>query len=115
MSDLLTCPFCGGKAKLEHDTDGSVYIDLYHKDYCFLDGVDTLQWFYPFDGKTAEEVATESWNTRAERTCEIVHDDALSEQYEDPMSKCLCCGAALPEEFIGPYYYCPNCGAKVVE
>lgn len=56
----------------------------------------------------------EQWleHARLERTCEIVHDDVLSEQFEGPMSKCLCCGAALPEEFIDSYYYCPCCGSK---
>lgn len=47
-----------------------------------------------------------------ERTCEILHDDNLSEQYGGPMARCSYCGAALPEEFIGPYYYCPCCGSK---
>lgn len=47
-----------------------------------------------------------------ERTCEIMHDDNLSEQYFGPMYRCYSCGAALPEEFIGPYYYCPCCGSK---
>jgi hypothetical protein len=50
-----------------------------------------------------------------ERTCHIVHDDLLSEQYYGPMARCSHCGAALPEEFIGPYYYCPRCGAKVIK
>lgn len=47
-----------------------------------------------------------------ERTCEILHDDNLSEQYGGPMARCSYCVAALPEEFIGPYYYCPCCGSK---
>ena len=47
-----------------------------------------------------------------ERTCEILHDDNLSEQYGGPMARCSYCGAVLPEEFIGPYYYCPCCGSK---
>lgn len=47
-----------------------------------------------------------------ERTCEILHDDNLSEQYGGPMARCSYCWAALPEEFIGPYYYCPCCGSK---
>lgn len=47
-----------------------------------------------------------------ERTCEILHDDNLSEQYGGPMARCSYCGVALPEEFIGPYYYCPCCGSK---
>lgn len=47
-----------------------------------------------------------------ERTCEILHDDNLSEQYGGPMARCSYCGAALPEEFTGPYHYCPCCGSK---
>lgn len=109
MSELLSCPFCGGKAKLEHDTDGSVYIVLNHKDYCFLDGVDTLQWFYPFDGKTAEEVATEQWNRRVERTCEAIPRSTLSRNWLD--WECSECGQNLD----AAVNYCPNCGAKVVE
>lgn len=108
MSELLSCPFCGGKAKLEHDTDGSVYIVLNHKDYCFLDGVDTLQWFYPFDGKTAEEVATESWNRRAERTCKVVDYNRYMFSY----SVYLSCGHEISEINYFPRY-CPKCGAKV--
>ena len=47
-----------------------------------------------------------------ERTCEILHDDNLSEQYGGPIARCSYCGAVLPEEFTGPYYYCPCCGSK---
>lgn len=47
-----------------------------------------------------------------ERTCEILHDDNLSEQYGGPMARCSYCRAVLPEEFTGPYYYCPCCGSK---
>lgn len=49
-----------------------------------------------------------------ERTCKIVYDSVLSEQYGGPMCRCSHCNAALPEEFTGPYYYCPCCGTKVV-
>lgn len=100
MSELLSCPFCGS-SRVE-------VVGHFPFVRCKECEAET-------DNYDDKEAAAEAWNTRAERTCEIVHDDLLSEQYYGPMARCSHCGAALPEEFIGPYYYCPRCGAKVVE
>ena len=112
MSELLSCPFCGGESKIEHDTDGSVYIINNHKDDCYLSGVDTTQWFYPYEGKSAEEVAAAAWNTRAERTCKLTIEMRDYERiwYEAE------CGFSFWWESNDPYApftHCPGCGAMV--
>ena len=61
--------------------------------------------------------AIDAWNTRAERTCELIcHEvempDSLKEKgVEVLVFECDQCG----ERMFSDYNYCPNCGAKVVE
>ena len=113
MSESLKpCPFCGGEAKIEIDEDGSAFITVEHEDCCYLDGVDTTQWFYAYDGKNPAQVAAEAWNRRAERTCRPIH---TREKWE-----CGACGCEIMPGFmpvfkgVGVLRYCPHCGAKVV-
>lgn len=112
MSELLTCPFCGGEAVL-HPT--------YDMDTGAVDG-----WFAWCDNGTCEckpetgqffteAEAIAAWNTRAERTCK-----AIARQTPTGTTKgyiCSDCGKTLAAS-VGLYpeipNYCPNCGAKVV-
>lgn len=59
----------------------------------------------------AIEGAIDAWNTRAERTCHIeMYPMGLHEEDgEAPI--CSACRVAIDEDV----YYCPNCGARVVD
>ena len=105
MNELKPCPFCGGEAKVIKDgtlTDQSVIYSALCtccRTQCY--------WF-----ETKEETI-EAWNTRAERTCNMVpngeHDYAA-------VLACSVCGNAESVYAISAddFNYCPNCGAKVV-
>lgn len=111
MIELKPCPFCGGEAKIEIDEDGSAFVTVEHEDCCYLDGIDTTQWFYAYDGKNPAQVAAEVWNRRAERTCRDFGgmDGTDGDCYDFACDACgYCCDVMAPN-------YCPNCGAKVVE
>ena len=104
MTSLKPCPFCGGPACLERDTDGSVYVEVDHEPSCYLEVPYTSRWFYAKDGKTSEQVAAEEWNRRAERTCEMTDNGC-----ELCCSECDCrC------EYDDEPAYCPHCGVRVI-
>lgn len=50
-----------------------------------------------------------------ERTCRIVENERYSDMYDGPIVSCTQCEAPLPKIFTGPYNFCPNCGAKVIQ
>lgn len=52
----------------------------------------------------AEESAMKHWNTRAERTCHVEHDDELGDS-------CSECGFKIG--FFRMLTFCPNCGARI--
>lgn len=102
MSELKPCPFCGGEAEVcEGGINGRtrVYGLIEHKDGCFFlaDGLPTKY-------QHIMESEFDAWNSRAERTCEVVK------------GKCSNCGKDLPEDPYSDYEgnYCPNCGARVM-
>lgn len=92
MSELLPCPFCGEKAR----------IDRYEHFYRVLctDCPASTEWLY------SEQEAIDAWNTRVERTCHAVFDD--SNWY-----KWICSECGQPIDRADNY--CFSCGAKVVE
>lgn len=106
MSELLPCPFCGSETYLYEA-----------KDYYAL-GCENIgchgNWTHSRVYETKEE-AIEAWNTRAERTCRIVENERYSDMYDGPIVSCTQCEAPLPKIFTGPYNFCPNCGAKVIQ
>ena len=66
MTELLPCPWCGAAARLEADTDGSVFVEVDHEPECYLTASDTRRWFYADGhGRSAEEAAASEWNLRA--------------------------------------------------
>ena len=109
--ELKPCPFCGGEANLVEDPHNWVWSIGCSNDKCL--GFSGLGWTY-----TSEREAAEAWNTRAERTC---YNDSLKRG--EGVFVCSECGAYLDiadmnEEDMDVFYepfFCPNCGAKVVD
>lgn len=113
MSDLLSCPFCGGEAvgfewsdddyrddeTEPHDTDAYCAVKVNHKENCILEVGEFYMWI-----ATTEAEAAELWNTRVERTCHAVFDD--SNWY-----KWICSECGQPIDRADNY--CFSCGAKV--
>lgn len=118
MTELLPCPFCGGKAMKITSSDGFTSIGCLACNPIF--GV-------MIQGRTEAE-AIEAWNTRyyfgltdedysilldemgiakPERTC---HMETV-EGCQNWMSCSECCADYYDDQ---PLNYCPNCGAKVV-
>ena len=104
---LKPCPFCGEPAVLD------TYYDFYRVrcDYPECpgnvkdgDGI----WYGTI------EHAVQRWNTRVERTCKNVHEPPKGTTFwPAPHFKCSRCGAVhVSMDYV---FYCPNCGAKVVE
>lgn len=129
MTELLPCPFCGGRQTYRKHDGGVWLTTTNHKRGCIMR--DALA-FVAFD---TEAEAIEAWNTRAddyrqaaeywqrmyeetfaERTCELVRQvvelpDSLKNLDVDiSVYECSRCG----EPAFSNYNYCPNCGAKVV-
>lgn len=115
MTELLPCPFCGGKAELHalHDirTDE---VDGWFV-WCSKDNACAIQ---PMTGDyNTEAEAIAAWNTCAERTCKpldysdewYTHKALSRDEWYMPSAACSACG-----EYIPVWNYCPNCGAKVV-
>lgn len=71
--ELLGCPFCGGAAEFDDDSDGSTILSVYHDEDCpaCMESESHVwsRWYYPEDldpaqGNVREQVA-EWWNRRA--------------------------------------------------
>lgn len=71
--ELLPCPFCGGAAEFDDDSDGSTILSVYHDEDCPAcmesEGHRWSRWYYPEDldpslGTVREQVAA-WWNRRA--------------------------------------------------
>lgn len=111
MSELLPCPFCGGRQTYRKHDGGVWLTTTNHKRGCIMR--DALA-FVAFDTE-AEAIA--AWNTRAERTCKVEgdywhdHGGDGSDTYEFVLS----CGHKVEwlDDDDSPRY-CPRCGAKVV-
>jgi DNA-directed RNA polymerase subunit RPC12/RpoP len=100
MSDLNRCPFCGGEAKayVKDYGDTHYWRVSYSSDRC---GVNPVTNVYHTE---AEAIA--AWNSRAERTCNLIEDRGLLH--------CSNCGGVAEKQSWAYWTYCPNCGAKVV-
>ena len=114
MSEKLKpCPFCGGKARLEAiDFDDDYPTNLSEAIWwvmCTKCGAHTDEYSTPTE---AEAIA--AWNTRAERTCRNEREEKTSTIVENRgWYICSCCGECF--NFKPEWFFCPWCGAKVVE
>ena len=106
--ELKPCPFCGGEARVHIDRRSNV-LNIGCKD-C---GIGTI---YVVADEVGLKEAVGAWNTRAERTTELIvaADDLGKDLYP-----CMCfqCGYTKLDDFWRKNHvnYCPNCGAKVVD
>ena len=113
MTELKSCPFCGGEAVVDHYQWWDSYDppNLHNtwqigcaseatKEHCCIGRLCHSRGF-----KTKEE-AIDAWNRRAEHTAKVV---------EDEFGHLLCseCGAMQPEDY--ETYYCWNCGARQMD
>ena len=97
MSKLLSCPFCGWKASERTVGD---YFQIGCPNYACIAYIIDMPVYL------SRQEAVNDWNTRAERTCEIVDSENKFVNWE-----CSACG----EEIKYSDNYCPNCGAKVIQ
>lgn len=103
MSELKPCPFCGGEDNLHTCNTYN-----HHHVQCSNCGARGSRC-----GTTAE--AVEAWNTRHERTCELIKHAARDEEsgIELVLYECGQCGWIVDPS--RNERYCPNCGARVKE
>ena len=126
MTELKPCPFCGSTLDIFFETSYKAPLGCYWTETrCFRCGASIHGY-----GKTkevSEDHARHRWNTRAERTCEMIRFEtgelAVYPDVDETMFHCESC----QEEFSllefnedGNVWneapkYCPGCGAKVVE
>ena len=103
MTELKTCPFCGGKptAIETHPGRGELYCGKCDLVMC------------GDNAKTPEEL-TQAWNTRHVETCKLNELDALTQTLSMvdgcAWGECSECGCLTPDDST----YCINCGRKVV-
>ena len=90
--ELKPCPFCGGEAVKEYDSDWGIVVRCLECPAIMTES--------PYLGVLNP---IEAWNTRSERTCRYEH-------IEGTWYKTSC-----GERYDGvvPPNYCPNCGGKV--
>ena len=109
MSELKPCPFCGGEAETVRSMRSFTCESWEVFFYVLCKGCGAR-----VEGADEAE-AIEAWNTRHERTCELIKHAAYDEEsgIELVLYECDKCGW-----IVDPWRnerYCPNCGAKVVE
>lgn len=111
MSELLTCPFCGGEASIGRRDyffeDSNEYAMSAHYVECGTCYVRTIEY-------KSKDGAADAWNRRAERTCCMEYNEEWSgdELYPTECYNCSECGHMT---YDGVPTFCPNCGARVVE
>lgn len=101
-NELKPCPFCGGEATNEFDSDWGIIVRCV--------GCGAIMVKNPCNG-TLDVV--KAWNTRAERTCHVEDLGGLPGMI--PLLACDACGEPNYARADGSVWnYCPNCGAKVI-
>ena len=119
MSDeaLKPCPFCGGEAQvmcmdLDSIDEGWKVWGVWCVPDLHAEERGGFQHGHFIDNCATKAEAIAAWNTRHERTCELVGSYYYDEydQYEFEFS----CGHSVNSYDKEPPNYCPDCGAKVV-
>ena len=103
--ELKPCPFCGGEAETFNPFDNIAGT------WCVI----CCECACASGFEQTETEATEAWNTRAERTCEV--DNVISwgltttePYYEFELS----CGHTATGYDEQPPNFCPNCGSQLI-
>ena len=103
MSELLSCPFCGGEARFE--TYGGTACAV----VCQTCGCGT-----PTMRLDDGMIAADLWNRRVERTCRMEYNEQWSHDEYYP-TECYNCSECGHMTYDGVPTFCPNCGAKVTD
>lgn len=126
MSELKPCPFCGGEAAMwEGRYSEDSFADKPWVVRCkscdarmaimpeYGDG--NYWWIHGDEGVFhMRDVITESWNTRAERTCKQIYPND-SDFRKNPVARCSECMRPLVKYESGELAnFCHFCGARVV-
>lgn len=112
MTELLPCPFCGGKAQLAQSDIGCYSVVCAKCNTgIFKPRYEQGEW----SAYRTEAEAIRAWNTRYKRTCKNLNKRGYSLRLE-----CSSCGYSsittnCVERLDEKQNYCPNCGAKVVD
>ena len=96
MSELLSCPFCGGEAEM-------LTAESMHGGYLFGIMCNDCRSRGDVYGTEAEAIA--AWNSRAERTC---RDTGENDWHF------VCSACSYEQNGYEQWNYCPNCGARVI-
>lgn len=110
MSELKTCPFCGGEAKLELTTQ--YYTGEPEMENAFIRCMKCSVWTDEYVYATE---AAAAWNTRHVETC---HD---KNGFDESLGfECTVCRTMVDSymqttcsDKREQFHYCPNCGRKV--
>ena len=112
MTEIKTCPFCGGEATLHCDYSSEsgdwFVVDCLNDKTCpmyYRRGLEAVN--VTTGWRKTKEDAIEAWNARAEKTCHLIS------RYNGSVFwlECSECGGNTMHR----YKYCPHCGAKVTE
>lgn len=119
MPELKPCPFCGGEAEIME------YSDRFQ---CGCKDEGCIAWVEEMPVYLTRSGAIKDWNTRAERTCDVVFRSHEVSQTQTALVKsCSGCGFEFGTEIKSTFpfevkinsisipNYCPNCGAKVIQ
>ena len=98
-TEMKRCPFCGGEPYYYAPGPAEHHIQC-------------VQCHAETDGWIEKEQAIEAWNTRAERTCKP--EEVYLDDYSD-LTATVCSNCRVAIDDLEDCYYCPNCGAKVVD
>ena len=95
MSELKSCPFCGGEAELiEPDGSWACYHVHCNNECC-------IGWKTIDSSFLIAEKAIKAWNNRAERTCENITEKKKANQFE--CSKCHCIMEDAENYYVNVY------------
>ena len=107
MSDLRPCPFCGGEAEATFLEAARYYKIQCGNTKCIIRTA--LPRVY-----NTEAEAIEAWNTRHERTCDMIIRPDYRQRWADSTAyDCTSCGHVNLDPVAGGY--CRWCGARVKE
>lgn len=108
MTDLKSCPFCGGESLLLHNAKRKIYgKDEYRIGVVACCNVCEARMFYG-----SESLATEAWNRRATIEPERKKGKWIKISPAG-IYECSACGQNVMTNDIATYRWCHGCGADM--